>query len=329
MLNDGDHEAAAWAFDSICKYAGNNIIIPEERVFIPLTSIYHEDELPPVPDEFSDRVTEYRTVFGHCDAWFVGDEYDANDRLVEGGRMLHVADLKAGIHKHEYYLQLSGYALSKMIELGVSTCMLRVLYYDQRIVRSMFVTKSIAIQMARSALDNRLRPNPQLKPNYACQYCANILNCDAIEDSLRELVNWDRSKSELNHENVDRLYYLAGVAEKVKVRAAEYIKSNALSEPTQSMYRVSTVKGRRSINKSKFISYCESLGIKLRDIIDCMEVDSELAQQLIEQKLLIQNAMNPEGEFSTELPDEVYDVKDSTVKITPNKKYNPLAINNT
>jgi len=327
MLTDGNHEAAAWAFNALVEYAGDNIIVPEERVFISLLSLYDESELPSVPDEFSDRADAYRTIFGHCDAWFIGDEFNNRDERVPGGQMLHVADLKAGCHKHEYYIQLSGYALSKMIELGVHSCMVRILYYDQRLVRSLFLTKTLAISLAKSALDNRLRPNPWLNPNYACQYCANILNCEAVEDSLRELVNFDRSKSEFEPHNVDRLYFLAGIAEKVKLRAAEYIKQNSLAKESESMYRVSDVKGRKVINKAQFISFCETIGIKMRDIIDCMSVDNQSAIELIEQKLLTINASKGLSGQPVEIPDHIFDSKDGTRKITPNKKYNPLKVN--
>lgn len=325
-IADGDLERGHWLMDTTLKYVPEgSYISPESRVYIKLADIFD----PKVYD-LTKLEPELKTIYGHCDAWWVSDEYSEYNKPLNNGRqMVNIADAKAGIHKDEYFSQIAGYALAKMIELKIDIAMIRLLYYDQSYEKYIRMTKEEAMVEAINALANRLRPNPYPRVNSYCQYCANLINgdCQEVTDKIRELVNLERVGFSYSESNADEVYYLAGIAEKAKQRASEVIKANS-SKGITSNFKVSTVKGRKSIKKTQFFQWMKSIGMTLRDALPSISIDVKKAQDAVSLYAANVNAgKKPEDHIPVEIPEDIYEYGESTQKINPNAKYNPLKDN--
>lgn len=321
-IADGDMERGHWLADTTFKYVPDDAYVsPEGRVYIKLADIFDKDY------DLSKLDKKLQTIYGHCDAWWISGEYtEFNKPMHNGQKMVNVADAKAGIHKDEYFSQAAGYALAKMIELNVDVAMIRIFYYDQYYEKYLKITKEEAIIQARDALLNRLRPNPYPKINSYCQYCAKLINgeCQEVTDKIKELVNLERVGFTYSESNADEVYFIAGIAEKAKKRAADVIKANDEKGITGN-FKVSETKGRKTIRKTEFFKWIKGIGMKLSDALPALTIDNKKAQEAVSTYAININAGKaPEEHIPTEIPEEIYEYGEGSKRINPNTRYNPL-----
>lgn len=322
-IADGDLERGHWLMETTVKYVPEGTYIsPESRVHINLSDIFD-----PNTYDLTKLDKDLQRIYSHCDAWWVSEEYSEWNKPMNNGRkMVNIADAKAGIHKDEYFSQIAGYALAKMIELDIDVAMVRLLYYDQTYEKYLKMTKAEAMVEAQNALLNRLRPNPFPRINSYCQYCSKLINgeCSEVTDKIRELVNLERVGFSYSESNADEVYYLAGIAEKAKKRAADIIKANSDKGITGN-FKVSDVKGRKSIKKTEFFKWIKSIGMTLRDALPALSIDNKKAEEAVTAFAININAgRTPDAHIPTKIPEEIYEYGESTQKINPNTRYNPL-----
>lgn len=322
-LETGNFELAQWAVDQMCRYLGDDDhIYPEERVRLKLEDVFQDVEF-----NYSEIPDKWKVIYGHADAWAFGPEYNPHNMRTNSGKTtLNIFDLKAGIHKPQYFYQAAGYALAKMIDLNEPGAMMRILYYDQKFERYMYVTRAQARVMAFEALSNRLRHAPEPIVNDNCQYCAHILTCKAVGQAVRDLYALETCGFNYSRENADQVYFLAGIAEKAKARAREVIYENA-SLGNQGNYKVSTVKGKRTINSERFLGWLPNIGMKVAQLADAITIKKKEAEEAVRRYLESQNAKieDEADRIPEEIPAAIYDEAEDSQKINPNKKYNPLS----